>query len=116
MKLLQVLPLALCYLMFCGCTAEAHEQDHGHDHEHEEGHDHHGDHDPDHDKDHKKDHDKDQEKDHEKGHDKDHDKDHDGKDTDGKPTKKTGKLDTNHFDRFGGDVTGVALAKLVAKK
>ena len=85
MKLLKILPLALCYLVFCGCTGDDHD---GHEHHDGDGHEHHDDDGHEH-------HDDD-------GH--DHDKDHD-KDTDSKPAsqpaKKTGKLDTKSFDHFG---------------
>jgi hypothetical protein len=88
MKPLQVLPLALCYLVFCGCTAEAHEQDHDRPDQDHENHDH-DDHDHDHDTD----------KDH------DHDHDTDKKAPASQPTKKTGKLDSSLFDHFGEGAT-----------
>ncbi len=77
MKLLRILPLALCYLAFCGCSdseSQAQEQEHQHEHGHEhDGHE------------------------HEHGTEK--------KDTARKATKKTGKLNIKRFDHFGDGVT-----------
>ena len=85
MKLLRILPLALCYLAFCGCSdsesqAQEQEHQHEHDHEHEHGHEHDGD---------------------------KHEHQHgtEQKDAANKPTKKTGKLNIKRFDHFGDGVT-----------